>query len=78
MTSPKPIKLTHQDPEDYEGLEPQPFVVIGDAPSAAPDYGHIPFVTEYDATDEATAIALANANKSAINAVIRALSGGRG
>lgn len=74
MTSPKPIKLTYQDPEDYEGLEPQPFVVIGHTPN----YGYIPFVTESDATDEATAIALANANKSAINAVIRALSGGRG
>lgn len=75
MTSPKPIKLTYQDPEDYEGLEPQPFVVIGPKPSATP---YIPFVTEHDATDEASAIALANASKVAINNIIRALNGGRG
>lgn len=76
MTSPKPIKLTYQAPEDYEGLEPQPFVVIGSAPSAAPNYGYLATVAEADATDEASAIALANANKSAINAVINALKGG--
>lgn len=76
MTSPKPIKLTYQDPEDYEGLEPQPFVVIGPAPSAAPNYGYLSILAEDDATDEASAIALANASKSAINTIINALKGG--
>ena len=29
---PKPISLVYVDPEDYTGLEPQPFAVVGAAP----------------------------------------------
>lgn len=34
MTSPKPISIEYVSPEDYAGISPQPFVIVGEAPEA--------------------------------------------
>lgn len=70
---PKPIKLTTVDEEDYTSTyEPEEYAVVGGlpVPAAVQD---IATVGTADATDEATAIALANALKVRLNQLITAL-----
>lgn len=37
MAAPKPISLTQVDTNTYTGLEPQPFVIVGDIPGGSTD-----------------------------------------
>lgn len=70
---PKPIKLTSVDEEDFDSpYEPAEYVVIGGIP-ATEAVQAIATVGTADATDEATAIALANALKVRLNQLITAL-----
>lgn len=70
---PKPIKLTTLDEEDYTSTyEPEEYAVVGGLPVPAAVQA-IATVGTADATDEATAIALANALKARLNQLITAL-----
>lgn len=69
---PKPITLS-QSATNPEAYEPQPFVVVGDIPVSAA-VAALTAITTPDATDEATAITLANATKAKVNAIIAALT----
>lgn len=83
MPAPKPITLTSVATNAYEGAQdPQPFVAVGGVPmaaattSAAGAVKRTPAITDVtapDATDEASAVVLANANKAKINALLAAL-----
>lgn len=68
---PKPVVLT-TGTNPNPSLAPEPLIVVGGLPTKTQVAGLTP-VTTPDATDEATAIALANANKAKINAIITAL-----
>lgn len=69
---PKPITLT-QSATNPSAFDPQPFVVVGDLPVSA-GVAALTSITTPDATDEATAITLANATKAKVNAIIAALT----
>jgi hypothetical protein len=70
---PKPIKLTSVDEEDYTSTyEPEEYAVVGGLPVSEAVQA-IATVGTADATDEATAIALANALKARLNQLITAL-----
>ena len=68
---PKPVVLT-TGTNPNPSLAPEPLIVVGGLPTKTQVAALTP-VTTPDATDEATAIALANANKAKINAIITAL-----
>ncbi len=70
---PKPISLTQVDEDDYTApYLPQPMVVVGDLPVSSAVTA-LTAITTADATDEATAVTLANATKAKVNAIIAAL-----
>lgn len=78
MADPKPIKLTQVTTANYDGAaEPQPMVIVGAGnvgqAALVTKQSGITNVTTADATDLASAIALANANKAKINAILAAL-----
>lgn len=68
---PKPVILT-AGTNPNPTLAPEPLVVVGGLPTKTQVAALTP-VTTPDATDEASAITLANANKAKINAIIVAL-----
>jgi hypothetical protein len=68
---PKPVVLT-TGTNPNPSLAPEPLIVVGGLPTKTQVAGLTP-VTTPDAIDETTAIALANANKAKINAIITAL-----
>lgn len=68
---PKPVVLT-TGTNPNPSLAPEPLIVVGGLPTKTQVAG-LTLVTTPDATDETTAIALANANKAKINAIITAL-----
>ena len=71
MVQPKPITIASGDAADFLA-DPQPFAVIGGLP-VSEEVQAIATVGTADATDEATAIALANALKVRLNQLITAL-----
>lgn len=78
MADPKPIKLTQVTTANYEGgAEPQPMVIVGAGnvgqSALVTKQSGIANITTADATDLPTAIALANANKAKVNAILAAL-----
>lgn len=68
---PKPVVLT-TGTNPNPTLAPEPLIVVGGLPTKTQVAALTPITTP-DATDEATAITLANANKAKINAIITAL-----
>lgn len=68
---PRPVVLT-TGTNPNPSLAPEPLIVVGGLPTKTQVAGLTP-VTAPDATDGATAITLANANKAKINALIAAL-----
>lgn len=68
---PKPVVLT-TGTNPNPTLAPEPLIVVGGLPTKTQVAALTP-VTAADATDEASAIILANANKAKINAIIAAL-----
>lgn len=68
---PKPVVLT-TGTNPNPTLAPEPLIVVGGLPTKT-QVAALTLVTTPDATDEATAITLANANKAKINAIITAL-----
>lgn len=77
MAKPKPITLTTASTTTNPPLKPQPFVVVQGAAAGSAGVvtkqAAITNVTTADAADEATAVALANANKAKINQILVAL-----
>ena len=73
MVSGKPVTITAVDAEDYSGFTPQPLVVVGSIPGGVDEQSAIANIATADATDEATAVALANATKAKVNAILAAL-----
>lgn len=71
MVDPRPITLT-SGTNPNPAFSPEPVIVVGGLPTKTQVAGLTPVATA-DATDLATAIALANANKAKINAIITAL-----
>ncbi len=68
---PKPVVLT-TGTNPNPTLAPEPLIVVGGLPTKTQVASLTPITTP-DATDEASAITLANANKAKINAIIAAL-----
>lgn len=68
---PKPVVLT-TGTNPNPTLAPEPLIVVGGLPTKTQVAALTPITTP-DATDEASAITLANANKAKINAIIAAL-----
>lgn len=69
---PRPVSITQVPEADYEGIyTPEPLLVVGDLTPAAVQ--SIATVGTADATDLASAIALANATKARLNQLITAL-----
>lgn len=69
---PRPVSITQVPEADYEGTyAPEPLLVVGDLIPEAVQA--IATVGTADATDEASAIALANATKARLNQLITAL-----
>lgn len=68
---PKPVVLT-TGTNPNPTLAPEPLIVVGGLPTKTQVAALTPITTP-DATDEASAIILANANKAKINAIITAL-----
>lgn len=68
---PKPVVLT-TGTNPNPTLAPEPLIVVGGLPTKTQVAALTP-VTAPDASDEASAIVLANANKAKINAIITAL-----
>lgn len=70
MASPKPVVLTQAD--TWSGnYDPEPLVVIGNLPHNAQNA--IADISTTNASDLDTAIALANATKTKVNAILAAL-----
>lgn len=73
----KPFRITRIASNPAGNPEPAELVVVGTIPAAAigakSQYTALTPVSTANATDTATAVALANANKAAINAIITAL-----
>lgn len=68
---PKPVVLT-TGTNPNPTLAPEPLIVVGGLPTKTQVAALTPITTP-DATDAATVITLANANKAKINALIAAL-----
>lgn len=68
---PKPVVLT-SGVNPNPSLAPEPLVVVGGLPTKT-QVAALTNVTTPDATDPASVILLANANKAKINAIIAAL-----
>lgn len=78
MARPKPVSMTQVTAANYKGIgKPQPLVIVGAGnvgqAGLATKQSAITDVTTADATDAATAVTLANANKAKINAILAAL-----
>jgi len=71
MADPRPITLT-SGTNPNPAFTPEPVIVVGGLPTKTQVAALTPVATA-DATDLPTAIALANANKAKINAIITAL-----
>lgn len=70
MVSPKPVSIVAS--AAAPGLEPEPLGLVGPLPVKS-QVAALTAISTADATDLATAIALVNATKAKVNAMITAL-----
>lgn len=71
MPDPRPVILT-SGTNPNPSLAPEPLIAVGGLPTKT-QVAALTAITTPDATDAATVITLANANKAKINAIIAAL-----
>lgn len=71
MADPRPVIIT-SGTNPNPAFDPEPLIAVGGLPTKT-QVAALTNVTTADATDLATAIALTNANKAKINAIIAAL-----
>lgn len=71
MPEPRPVVIT-TGTNPNPAFAPEPLIAVGGLPTKT-QVAALTNVTTADATDLATAIALTNANKAKINAIIAAL-----
>lgn len=71
MPDPRPVIIT-SGTNPNPAFDPEPLIAVGGLPTKT-QVAALTAITTPDATDAATVITLANANKAKINAIIAAL-----